>query len=86
MRYYKIIQNGYVPVIGIGSGGIEITTEEYYSLLELIQNRPIATNGYDYRLKEDLTWEEYELPVIDVDEEEIGDSEALDIILGGGTQ
>lgn len=86
MRYYKIIKNGYFEAIGIGFDGEEINAKEYATIRNVISNRPTPPEGCDYRLKENLTWEEYELPVIDVDEEEIGDSEALDIILGGGTQ
>lgn len=82
MRYYKIIENGYVVVIGTGLGGIEIAAEEYAQLQEIICSRPEPAAGYDYRLKEDLSWEEYALPEPDPDPE-ITDDEALDIILGG---
>lgn len=84
MRYYKIIKEGYIPMIGIGYGGTEISAEEYASLEEIIRTRPEPSAGYDYRLKEDLTWEEYALPEPDPDPE-ITDDEALDIILGGET-
>ena len=80
MRYYKIIENGYLVGIGTGAGGIEITAEEYESLLNHIQNKPIAESGYDYRLKEDLTWELYELPI--VPEEEISSDELMTMIEG----
>lgn len=80
--YYKIINNGYLIAVGTGAGGIEITAEEYENILTVIKERPTAEAGYDYRLKEDLTWELYECPVID-DGDEISDSEALDIIVGG---
>lgn len=70
MRYYKIIYNGYIQRIGIGDGGIEITEKEYQYLSNIIQNKPIAENGYDYRLKENLTWELYELPIITFEESE----------------
>ena len=82
MRYYKQIQDGYLLCIGTGNGGEEITQEEYDSLLAHIKARPIPEDGYDYRLKEDLTWELYELPPVDNDVE-ISDTEALNIILGG---
>ena len=62
MRYYKQIQDGYLLCIGTGNGGEEITQEEYNSLLSHIKARPIPEDGYDYRLKEDLSWELYELP------------------------
>lgn len=83
MRYYKLIEDGYLTAIGTGNGGIEITAEEYESILTLIREKPTAEAGYDYRLKEDLTWELYECPVIDDDEIEISDTEALNIIVGG---
>lgn len=84
MRHYKKIKDGYICAIGVGFGGIEITAEEYASLNTLIQNRPTPPEGYDYRLTESLEWEEYELPPIDPADDEIDDSEALAIILGGG--
>lgn len=83
MHCYKVIKDGYVLVVGMGYGGIEITTDEYNGIIAAMQNRPAPPEGYDYRLREDLTWEEYELPHIDPAEEEISDSEALAIILGG---
>lgn len=70
MRYYKIVDNGYLISIGTGAGGTEITKAEYNKLLEVIKNKPIAESGNDYRLKEDLTWELYELPVIPEEPEE----------------
>lgn len=83
MRYNKTLKNGYIMAVGTGGGGIEITSEEYAQIMNVIQNRPTPPEGYDYRLKEDLTWEQYELPIVDPVEEEISDSEALAIILGG---
>lgn len=62
MRYYKIIKNGYIISIGTGSGGAEITESEYAEILAVIRNKPTPSDGYDYRLKADLTWEGYELP------------------------
>lgn len=60
MRNYKSIENGYIIYIGIGNGGVEITETEYNEILTAIQNKPVARDGYDYRLKTDLSWEEYE--------------------------
>ena len=82
MRYYKIIDNGYLTAIGTGNGGTEITEEEYNSLLEHIRNCPSAEEGYGYRLKEDLTWELYELPIIDDSENEISGDELMTMIEG----
>lgn len=83
MRYYKLVEDGYIIAIGTGLDGVEIAAEEYKHIKECMLNRPEPPEGYDYRLREDLTWEECELPIIDPVEEEISDSEALAIILGG---
>ena len=81
MRYYKQIENGYILAIGTGGGGTEITEQEYNSIMTVIQNKPQGTATTDYKLKTDLTWEEYELPP-EPEDEEIGDEEALGIITG----
>lgn len=47
--------------------GKEITEEKYAQIMEIIRNKP-HKDGYDYRLREDLTWEEYELPKPEEDE------------------
>ena len=84
MRYYKIITDGYLVAVGSGSGGTEITEAEYAELLNIIRSKPVATEGYDYRLKSNLTWELYELPPVPAPEDdEISDTEALNIITGG---
>lgn len=80
MRYYKIIEDGYLTAIGTGNGGIEITEEEYNSLLTHIRNCPEAPEGYGYRLTEGLTWELYELPIIE--ETEISSDELMSMIEG----
>lgn len=83
MRYYKIVEDGYIVGVGTGDGGKRISEGEYKHLQHVIKNRPIPETGYDYRLNEDLEWEMYTLPVVDEGEREISDSEALKIILGG---
>ena len=80
MRYYKIVESGYLVVIGTGNGGAEITKEEYENILTVINEKPIAESGYDYRLKEDLTWETYELPI--VEETDISSDELMTMIEG----
>ena len=70
MRYYKLIDNGYLIAVGSGSGGTEITESEYSNLLTVIHNKPVAESGYDYRLKADLTWELHELPPVPAAEDE----------------
>jgi len=65
MRYYKTIDSGYIISIGTGNGGTEITEAEYAEILTAIRNKPTAREGFDYRLKTDMTWEEYELPPVE---------------------
>jgi hypothetical protein len=43
--------------------GKEIAESKYNEILDIIHNKPIAPNGYDYRLTESLEWEQYELPI-----------------------
>ena len=70
--------------IGTGAGNTEITEEEYNSILSLIQSRPQA-DVKGYRLKTDLTWEEYDLPAPPEpsDNDELSETETLSILLGG---
>ena len=77
MRYYKLINEGYLISVGTGAGGNEITEDEYNILLDIILNKPTAESGYDYRLKADLTWELYELPPVEDPDEEIALEDAL---------
>lgn len=68
---YKInIQNGYiislVSDVDIGNIG----EEDYNNIKMVIDNRPTPPEGYDYRLKENLEWELYELPPVAEDLEE----------------
>ena len=71
--YYKIITDGYITVFGTGNGGIPITEEEYGSLVSHFRSKPESEDGCGYRLREDLTWELYELPVIPENDEISGD-------------
>lgn len=80
MRYYKLIEDGYVTAIGTGAGGVEILVDEYATILTTIQNKPTAEEGYDYRLKEDLTWELVEVPIVEPTDDEISGDELLDMI------
>lgn len=81
MRYYKLISDGYILSIGTGNGGTEITEAEYNEILAVIHTKPTATETTDYRLREDLTWEPFEIDPPDQDPE-INDEEALNILLG----
>lgn len=80
MRYYKQIENDYIVAIGTGFGGTEITEEEYDNILSIIKSTP-SSDGKGYRLKTDLTWEEYNVEPIEVEEEPSAE-ELLSIITG----
>lgn len=82
MRYYKQVIDGYIPGIGTGDGYTEISEVKYNEIKGIIRNKPAATETTDYRLKADLTWEEYEIDPPDPDPE-LDDDEALEILLGG---
>ncbi len=81
MRFYKQISDGYILAIGTGNGGTEITDGEYNGILSVIHSKPAATKTTDYRLREDLTWEEYPVDPPDPDPE-IDDTELLNILMG----
>lgn len=84
-RYYvQYNDSGALLAIGTGPGGVEITEDEYNAIMDVIRNRP-AAEGKGYRLKADLTWEEYDLPPEPElsDDDEISTDEALNILLGG---
>lgn len=79
MRYYKVTENGYIMSIGTGMSGIEITEEEYNTILDVVQNKPMSTETTDYMLKEDLTWEAYEVEPV---EDEPTAEEIINILTG----
>ena len=83
-RYYKQTDDVYILAVGVGVGGVEISADEYSEILSIIQNRQIA-DGKGYRLKTDLTWEEYDLPPAPEpsDDDELSNEEAFNILLGG---
>lgn len=70
MRYYKMIDSGLIVMIGKGNAGTEISEAEYNTILAVIHNKPKATEITDYRLREDLTWEAYEIEPPEPMEEE----------------
>ena len=63
--WYKIVKDGYITVIGKGSGGTQIAEAEYNDIMTVMKTVPTAQNGYAYRLKENLTWELYEVEITD---------------------
>ena len=48
MRFFKLIENGYIKAVGTGFGGIEITEAEYIELLDKSRNKPEAPEGHEY--------------------------------------
>ncbi len=83
MAFYKQTENGYLIAVGADMGGTEITEAEYNEILSTIRTKPPATETTDYRLREDLTWEETPIDPPDPDPE-IDEAEAYAIIFGGG--
>lgn len=81
MRYYKI-SGGYIAAAQAIPGAEEITAEEYHRMMGILRSKPVAPDGYGYRLTESLEWELYELPPGDPDPV-LTAEEALEIILGG---
>lgn len=63
--------------------GEEITEDKYNEILEIIQNRPEAPEGFSYRLTNDLEWEMYEKPEDADTDPELTEVEAFNILFGG---
>ena len=85
-RYYKQTDDVYILAIGTGYGNDEISEQEYNEIMSVIRSCP-NEEGKGYRLKSDLTWEEYDLPPVPEpsDDDETSTDEALNIRLGGAT-
>lgn len=61
--YGKYINDNYIVGVGTGAGtGSEITEDEYNEILDKINNRPTAPEGFTYRLTTALKWELCKLP------------------------
>lgn len=72
--YGKYINDNYIVGVGTGAGtGSEITEDEYNEILDKINNRPTAPEGFTYRLTTALEWELVELPPIVENNEEFED-------------
>lgn len=69
--FCKYINDNFIIGVGTGSGGEEITEQEYNALLDNINNRPEAPEGYSYRLTTAMEWELCEVPKTEPTEEEI---------------
>lgn len=69
--FYKYINDKYIVGVGTGAGiGAEITEDEYNEILDKINNRPEAPDGYSYRLTTTMEWELCEVPKIEPTSEE----------------
>lgn len=63
---YKYTNDGYIIGVGTGAGaGEPITSPEYNEILNKINNRPTAPEGFTYRLTTALEWELCELTPIE---------------------
>lgn len=96
MRYFvKTYDNGILKAVGIGNGGIEITKEEYDTLLtEIHEKSVLADKLYNSEITIDAVpadWQEEIQRRVDeriaaegaAEERDISAEEALAIILGG---
>lgn len=61
MNYYKSVINGYIEFIGEGNDGTSITKDEYDNIMSIIKNRPMDDGLSYYRLREDLSWEKFQV-------------------------
>lgn len=58
--FYRInIEDGYIHgvVEGVSEAHSNCTEEEYRKVKAILENAPIAPDGFYYRLKENLEWE-----------------------------
>ena len=69
--FYKYIDDKFIIGVGTGAGSEEISEQEYNAILEKINNRPEAPEGYSYRLTTAMEWELCETPNIEPTAEEI---------------
>ncbi len=84
MRFFKNISNGYIVAISTESGKKEISANEYNDILVAIKSCSTPPEGFDYRLKESLEWELYELPPVPPEEPSYEELlEAVEIYKGG---
>ena len=77
MKYFKSTDADYIVLVGTDIGGEEISQEEYEHILSVIQNRPIAEDGFTYKLRNDLTWELCEIPPIPEEDMEATEEDYL---------
>ena len=82
MKYFKTVSNGYILAVSTGYGNEEISEVEYNEIMSVIQNKPVRAEGVDYRLLEDLTWEECLVEIPEPEITETDKAEAYDILMG----
>lgn len=66
--YYRVnVEDGYIHgvVQGVTADNANCTEEEYNHIKAIIETVPIASEGFCYRLKENLEWELCEMPTIE---------------------
>ena len=98
MRYFvKSYDNGILKAVGIGNGGVEITKEEYDTLLTEIREKSVlADKLYNSEITIDAVpadWQEEIQRRVDeriaaegtADEQDAPAEEVLNILLGGAT-
>lgn len=74
-------KDGYIYSIGTGNAGEEISKDLFDEILKVIKAKPKKEGTIDYRLKEDLTWEAYEVESIP-EPEEADPEEIINILTG----
>lgn len=90
MTYFKIVSGGYIVSIGSYDGELNspvaaiITKAQHDEIATIYASKPAATETTDYRLREDLTWEEYPVDPPDPDPD-MDDAEAFQYLFGGDT-
>ena len=81
MYYYKQ-GSTYIASKSEVSGADVISKEEYERIKSIVDQRPVPSEGHEYRLIEKLIWELYDLH--DEEDPELIAEDVLGIILGGG--
>ncbi len=69
-RYFVSKRDGYIQGVYEGTAGKnEITKAAYEAVIAAVQAMPEAPEGKGYRLKDDLSYEAYDLPDADENSE-----------------
>lgn len=84
--YYFTSRDGIITSAGELAGRFsEISAEKYETISEMLENKPTAEPGYDYRLTESLEWELFKV-IPDEEIKDIPEEEAVQIITGEVTE